>query len=429
VNDPVYGCLNCHLDDPATPVIEFIVARDCMVCHRQLFGDHHGYSPHHSTPLAQADLDDDGVRDTNADGDPVTYCSECHGSLVTDLGDGHIIPTYNPSLITPWRSQKVNGDSSNVNSRGTEAGNCNYCHDSGTAEDGREVVNNMLSHHGAGFFQGYLGSGPCEWCHYDYPNTSPTTRSEFDIRTCEGCHGFESLHSIQVDSDGDDVIYPGSEISYYGHIGSNEDCWGCHGFDSTSAAAPGSGFVVPYIHTFIPSVVLSGEETKITLIGAAFTNIVDTPEGPVTLTSNVVLEDRNGTRTTLLPALITQSLMEVYVPSSLTPGNYTLRAEKGTKYSSKNVLVVKPSVTITDVNCSKKKRILTVTGTGFGDKPEGTDGYLNIDVNGRTLGIISWGDSKIRASVSTCSAKDSITVDALFGSAAKGGKRCRGKKC
>jgi len=429
VADTAFDCLNCHILiwDGSSYVMD-PGFRDCMTCHEQFGGDHHGSSPHHANSLAQADLDNDGVRDTNALGEPVTYCSECHGSLVTDLGDGHFIPTSPPTPMMPWRSGKVNGDSTRVNDRGTEAGNCNFCHDSGIDDDGREVVDGLLSHHGAGFFQGYLGTGPCEWCHYDYPNTSPTIRSEFDIRTCEGCHGFESLHSIQVDSDGDDVIYPGSEMSYYGHIGSNEDCWGCHGHFST-ASALNSGPVVPDIHTYTPAVATAGEDTRMTITGVAFTNSIQGPEGPVTLTSDIILETRDGTVTTLYPEVITQSLMEVVIPNFLQAGNYSLRAQKGTQFSSKNVLVVKPSVTITDVNCSKKKRILTVTGTGFGDKPEGTDGYLNIYVNGRTLGIISWGDSQIRASVSTCSAKDSITVDALFGSASNGGKRCRGKKC
>ncbi len=71
-DDTFYGCLNCH-DSDFTAVV-----RDCVVCHTE--------SPHHTTPTA------DGG-----------HCTACHGDLVDDMDDGHYIPTYDPSLVTPWR--------------------------------------------------------------------------------------------------------------------------------------------------------------------------------------------------------------------------------------------------------------------------------------------------------------------------------------
>ncbi len=75
--DAIYSCLNCH--DPNMTVV-----RDCVVCHN-------AGSPHHTNQLA-VDL----------------QCSACHGSLVEDWGDGHYVPTYPPSLVTPYRG--LDGD-------------------------------------------------------------------------------------------------------------------------------------------------------------------------------------------------------------------------------------------------------------------------------------------------------------------------------
>ena len=68
------------------------------------------------------------------------------------------------------------------------------------------------------------------------------------IRWCENCHGPESLHNIQVDSDNlanIGTILVGGENAGWGHIGNDDDCWGCHGF--IGAAESGSGPLTPYI--------------------------------------------------------------------------------------------------------------------------------------------------------------------------------------
>ena len=425
VPDTVYQCLNCHsmTFDGAMWVVDPDF-RDCTDCHKQFGGDHHGYSPHHSTLLAQADLNNDGIRDTNANGDPVTYCSKCHGSLVNDLGDGHYIPSYDPSLVTPWPSGKVNGDSSTVNDRGTEAGNCNFCHNSGTAEDGREVVTNLLAHHGAGFFGGILGEGPCYWCHIDEGEDEETK-----IRKCEGCHGPESLHNIQLDSDGDNVINPGLELGYYGHIGSNDDCWGCHGFTSLSASAPFSGPTVPYIESFSSMEVIAGEDTPLTIHGLGFTNTVVGPAGPVILNSVVTLEAKDGTVTTLVPSTINQSLIEVTVPASLNAGIYSLRVQKNQQYSNKTTLLLKPQVMIRLAICRGKS--VTVTGDAFSQ-------YLDAHGSGTSFSaddafnnqvdctLRSWSDTRITATCNVCPSK--VTVDSIWGESVKRSRKMRRRR-
>ncbi len=427
VPDTDYQCLSCHsMTFDGTAWVMDQDFRDCMDCHQQIGGDHHGYSPHHGTLLAQADLNNDGIRDTNANGDPVTYCSECHGSLVNDLGDGHYIPTYDPSLVTPWPSGKVNGDGSTVNDRGTEAGNCNFCHDSGTAEDGREIVTNLLSHHGAGFFSGFLGEGPCYWCHIDEGEDEATK-----IRKCEGCHGPGSLHNIQVDSPNPSnigTIVVGGEDAGYGHIGrdagpGDSDCWGCHGFGTVSASAPLSGPTVPYVENFSPMAVIAGGDTPLIIHGLGFTNSVEGPTGPVVLTSVVTLESAAGTVTTIVPDAISQSTIEVTVPSSLSAGIYSLRVQKSYQYSNKTTLLLKPQMEVQRIICRGKG--VTILGTGFSQYMDAADSGTSLGASDRSgnevsCNLRSWDDSRITASCTTCPA--TIDVQSIWG---QGGGRPR----
>jgi hypothetical protein len=71
-DDTTYGCLNCH-----DTSFDAAAVRDCTACHTS--------SPHHRT---QAATD--------------RQCSTCHGDFVDDYDDGHYIPTYSPSLVTPY---------------------------------------------------------------------------------------------------------------------------------------------------------------------------------------------------------------------------------------------------------------------------------------------------------------------------------------
>jgi hypothetical protein len=76
-NGDLYTCMSCHGD-------AFALVRDCLQCHNT-------GSPHHTTQDA---FD--------------RHCTACHGDLVADFDDGHYIPSYGASLVTPWRG--LNGD-------------------------------------------------------------------------------------------------------------------------------------------------------------------------------------------------------------------------------------------------------------------------------------------------------------------------------
>jgi hypothetical protein len=158
-----------------------------------------------------------------------------------------VIPTYDPSLVTP---STRNGDGLPLNTRGNGAGACNYCHDQDSVPpaDPVFIFENVDTHHNAGVHKdetGFTDQIKCLWCHGSLPDV-------LDIRICENCHGYESLHNIAVDSatgclfgdPGCEVVI-GGETAGYSHVGNNDDCWGCHGF--LQASATGAGPVTPYI--------------------------------------------------------------------------------------------------------------------------------------------------------------------------------------
>jgi hypothetical protein len=163
----------------------------------------------------------------------------------------------------------------------------------------------------------------------------------------------------------------------------------------------------------------AGADTAVTLTGSAFTNYV----GDFQWTSVVALTASNGSVVTLIPDSVTSSVLTVTIPGTTAAGNYELRAAKSTARSNPVVISVIPSVVITGDSCQKKKGILNVTGSGFGDKPAGTNDYINVAINGSTVDeadLMAWNDTQIRVSVSSCPKNATITVNATFGSASNG---------
>jgi hypothetical protein len=315
-------------------------------------------------------------------------------------------------------------------------GNCAYCHNAGSNTTGivMDVLDNHDTHHHTGVYkypEGGSNSGKCSWCHMaGYPHT-PYGEVPEHIRWCENCHGYESLHNIQVESDdADSVILVGGENPGWGHIGNDSDCWGCHGF--TAAAAPGAGPLTPYILGADALGITAGADTVLTLSGATLTNLV----GSYQWTSDVSMTGADGSAVTLTPDSVSNSELAVTIPAATEPGNYALRAVKGT-YAASNPLVitVKPPVVIADSSCNKKKGVLSISGSGFGEKPAGTDDYINVQIGGQSVAVTSWSDSQITAVVSSCSNNASVTVNALMGSATSGdnggkpAKPCKGKGC
>jgi hypothetical protein len=95
-----------------------------------------------------------------------------------------------------------------------------------------------------------------------------------------------------------------------------------------------------------------------------------------------------------------------------------VKAVKQGKLSNPKVITIEPAVTISDVHCSKQQGILTITGSGFGQKPVGSDAHINVEVNNQITDSLSWSDTEITVPVSDrCRGQQTVTVNALFGSA------------
>jgi hypothetical protein len=309
-------CLDCH----SLTGGEFDPFRDCSDCHLD--------SPHHATDDAQ-----------NFD------CSECHGSFVDDYNDGHVIPTYDKTIITPDSSFKYIDDTT-----GLKIGGCEACHEPDLTAD-PEIRSNPNTHHNLSGFT----ANNCDLCHSADSTTGTPGDGDavLDIRYCERCHGIKSLHNIQYDYDST------SGQLGYGHIGDNWDCWGCHGFKTSNTLSsldntmvllnaessglnggPLTGATIPSIDKVSPNEITAGQDTVITIYGTSFINEYN---GTI-YTSNVTL-DNDTVTIELGPDSITSTVIEVTIPGTLEIDIYDLRVVKGedTK-SNKKSLVVLPEV-------------------------------------------------------------------------------------
>jgi hypothetical protein len=417
-NTDVYACLSCHDQSTVGGVTNFLVQRDCLACHYQVPGEG---SVHHLTATAQG---------TNSPlGDPARGdCTPCHGTLVDDYGDDAIIPTYEPSMVTP----SVNyGDGLPLNSEGNGSGACNYCHTSGTnsTEPGTDnatgilVYNNGTTHHTSGVFRtrtGAINTNNCSLCH-------GTGMDILNIRNCEQCHGMESLHNIQADSTAPDnigTIVVGQEDYGFGHIGADNpgagsDCWGCHGFGMS--AAPAAGPITPYISYSTKELIIAGTDTGIIVVGSSFTNSSGTTE----FVSTFNLTSKDGTVVELTPKWIFAAISKINIPGTTVPGNYLLTAVKdnGAAISNPLPISIKAPVIIgsqiISSSCGDCTGKLTVTGSGFGDQPPaGAEIYINVMQNSVPLNITTWSDTLITTTGAACDGSE-ITVNGLFGSATK----------
>jgi hypothetical protein len=322
-------CKDCHGDSLADRH-HLLVETDglkCTDCHK--FGEHglrefrncsdcHESSPHHETVNAQ------------------TYqCSECHGDFVDDYDDGHYIPTYNFSMVTPDTSYNLI-----VSSSGLKIGGCEACHE---PESSLSIESNPNTHHNLSGFSEIN----CAFCHFDQG-------VELNIRTCEKCHGVKSLHNIQFDYDAT------NGTAGYGHIGENWDCWGCHGwFDyysvyssdnplaqSEVSSAVGNppavtGPTIPFIDSINPSEITAGQVAVIIIEGNNFENTYNGIE----YTSEVILYTDTGIVLVKKPDSITPTEIVVTIPETLKSGNYDIRVVKaGDVKSNLIVLTVLPEI-------------------------------------------------------------------------------------
>jgi hypothetical protein len=458
-NGGIYDCLTCHEERTVDSVTVFLVERDCMVCHEQL---PNSPSVHH--------LDEEMV------GAKAGNCKICHGNIVDDMDDGHLISGYAPDDITPepvttelscsdagWGETlpcstdadctppeygtcesgtcgnpslcsnggatcttdddcTVKGATCDPQKAGVATqGACNFCHDAGTdAATGMLVEDNHDTHHGTGVYKDRYGNtydeAICSWCHYQGSPSNDGGYDPLSIRTCEGCHGMESLHSIQADSNSDNAITVGAELYGYGHVGIDDptgdsDCTGCHGnVYGTSMTLPGPGFIVPSIDVKnVINTIVANSDAQITIPGNAFTN--DAFTSVIELTPVI-----GGDTLVIIPSAI--SVDSITATLNVPVGLYTLRAAKsGVESNMVMLLSAGAEVIISNVEC--EDTTVTIEGSNFGAEiPAGIQSFMNVIQDGIKLTIVSWTDTIIVATGGNCNGGP-VTVNGLFGSATR----------
>lgn len=302
-------CLDCHSITNGK-IDPFMICSDC-----------HSNSPHHVTD------------------DALNYnCSECHGSLVDDYGDGHRIPTY-VSNMTPDTSYDF------INESGSKIGGCEACHEPDLSAN-PEIKSNPDTHHNLSGFT----VNNCDLCHLNISTTGTPGQGVvvLDIRYCERCHGIKSLHNIQYD-----YSNTKGELGK-GHIGIDWDCMGCHGhqglynqsslngqiaqfnaeLSASERGGPLTGPIIPTIHNVSPSTITAGKDRVITIKGDNFENTYN----DIFYTCNIVLNND----LVIEPDSITQTEIVATINGTLESGNYDLRVVKEDMRSNKKSLTISP---------------------------------------------------------------------------------------
>ncbi len=359
-----YGCQDCH---PTILGGGIIVDRNCIACHNGtgFYGDPQTLAgkPHHNTTQAQT-----------------LACEFCHGSVIDNTNDGHYIPTYAPSLVTPDTSFKVINQTT-----GKKWGGCEACHEPSAVGPGVPLVigANVDTHHNevVGVTQGIS----CLACHN-------TTAGAINIRSCEQCHGVKSLHNIQYNYNGTQGVLG------YGHLGANWDCNGCHAW-YVAGTAPLEAEKVPALGSVTPSRIEAGKSAVVTITGsnflqAGYSTVVDV-EG-----------------TTYTPATLTDTSLTVTIPA-LTAGVHDIKVKVGTASSKLSALTVYTKVTISRATLSSGT--ITITGSGFGAIPSvNPQLYVTIKKADGTIyysdSISSWSSSTIKARSTKAAVGDIVTV-------------------
>jgi hypothetical protein len=334
---PQYFCTDCHQPDGTGAMS---VTLNCPTCHTS--------TPHHKSAPAQA-----------------RHCAACHGSVINNFDDGHYIPTYKKSIVTPDPNCRVWEDAAHTT---CAAGGCRTCHVASTSVT-PNTWDNDQTHHGTGLGQGGAGSAnppeQCGWCH-NIASVGGVPTPAIDIRTCETCHGPTSLHGIEFQYD------TNKGNLGFGHIGADFDCWGCHGFFNRYALPPSFGPTIPTIDSIAPMVAKAGVTTQITLTGQSFTNTV--VEQNTTYAPEVVLSVFDDARTEVAsyvvnPDTFTQAEVKFTIPADVACGMWNVRVFKarGTALEVKSndlpvAVPCPPVISSAVLNGS----VLTVSGTGLG---------------------------------------------------------------
>ena len=383
-----FQCQDCHPSTPGSGM-GILLDRNCMDCHNAtaFWGDSLGAHvgnftrPHHNTTHAQT-----------------RNCKFCHGASVDDYNDGHYVPLYPESEITPSALFKASNSTSM-----RVWGGCLACHGENisaspsiffTHTNGFPPVadgtNNVHHNEILGITGGTPTGDQCLWCHVDVSNV-------LDVRGCETCHSVRSIHNVQFD------FANTSTLRGYGHIGSNNpldpannswDCKGCHAWYDAGDYNPFAGAITPDVQSATPNVFNANTPTVVTLSG---TNFMQNNS-----TTIVNIDDT----TNLTPSTITNGQITVNV--NLAAGAHYIKVVKTDsvenlpEQSDIKPLTVVPVVTISSVTLNGGT--LTISGAGLGSQP-GTNAqqYVTFNHAGNVYfsdAITSWSDTQIVATVS-----------------------------
>ncbi|MCX9027066.1 MAG: IPT/TIG domain-containing protein, partial [Candidatus Methanoperedens sp.] len=383
------GCADCH------PIVggQLTISRNCHDCHDGTVwsGNPTGIinlskirgspgRPHHNTTKKSASSIFDATY-VAAD----RQCTFCHGDGYLDnYNDGHYVPTYNGSMVTPMADFKVNDS-------GKLWGGCLACHDDGT-EQAYGVFNSDTTHHTVRFWIGYqcnnchVSSGfraePVPdynpepqaqyfrvWYNESYPSYTTmfgwdTTKRHFELRNatminagdtlngtgCEKCHSVRDLHNIETASPGRNLSQTlADEIPGYGHIGNNSDCNGCHQGWAGSVDNPFPGPKAMSIGSVAPGVLTADVATDVTITGSNFV------EDPYTTT---VLVDGVST------ALTSITETSIVVNVNLAAGAHTIVVQKDVATTPLTTVMAVAPGTISSAKLSGTT--LTIDGAGLG---------------------------------------------------------------
>ncbi len=151
---PEWNCQNCHIITPMQGQgVE--VERNCVQCHNGTAwrGGSTGLNigvPHHNSTKAQ------NRQCGNATG--------CHGSYVDNQNDGHYMPPYGVSMITPKTNYGIYNSST-----GRYWGGCFACHQPNVSAE-PDINSNARTHHDAFSLNSEdTLAEKCLWCHDSAP--------------------------------------------------------------------------------------------------------------------------------------------------------------------------------------------------------------------------------------------------------------------
>lgn len=362
---PTFNCLTCHRGpyDPGCGCYSLQAVHDCTVCHKS--------SPHHVSTWALE-----------------RHCSHCHGSLVNDYDDGHAIPTYAKSVVTPDpRCRAWTDETKTV----CKSGGCQACHAASTAVS-PQVASTGTLHHAA--------SQDCNLCH--------GAHNLFDIRACEQCHGPSSLHAIEFNYEANKGV-PG-----WGHIGADADCWGCHGWYS-QGELPQIGVVSPMLARVEPSDVKSGQDREIVVTGAGFTSAGRSLGAPTLVLSRSGGRSAGRQELVLEVTSYSDSTLRAILPAKVGRGSWEVRVYKDyggqeEKRSNLSRLTVVPRATVTSTVVNGA---LVIDGGDFGPEPKGAES-LGVFAGEERCSITQWSRARIIARCSNAHAGAPVRVKTIF---------------